>query len=198
MLLEMDTLVLQKWLYKIAIVLLIIGALNWLAVGLSGINPLERLTGTNSPIARFVYILVGVSALLVMFNRDTYLPFLGETVLPCGALTEHTPENADTQIEVQTTPLAKVLYWAAEPSTEGLKKLEDWRGAYMKYMNMGIATANKEGVAILKVRHPQPYTVPWKGRLEPHIHFRTCGENGMMSRIETVFLSDGRVEGFQD
>lgn len=193
----MDTLVLQKWLYKFAIVLLIIGSLNWLFVGAVGINPLEKLTGSNSPLARLIYIFVGVSALLIMFNRDTYLPFLGETVMPCAALAEHTPENADTQVEVLVTPEAKVLYWAAEPSTEGLKKLDDWRGAYLKYMNMGITVANKEGVAVLKVRHPQPYTVPWKGRLEPHIHFRICGNNGMLSRIKTIFLSDGRIEGFQ-
>ena len=176
-------------------VFLIVGALNWLSVGLLNSNPLETAVGKY--IARGVYVLVGVSALLVMFNRDTYLPFLGETVLPCSALADSVPENADTQIEVKVEPLAKVLYWASEPSTEGLKRLTDWRGAYMKYMNMGVTKANAEGVAVLRVRHPQAYTVPWKGRLEPHVHFRICGENGMLSRIKTVFLSDGQVEGFQ-
>ncbi len=192
----MDASYFQKFVFKIAIILLIIGALNWLSVGVFKINPLEKVTGTNSWIARTIYFLVGASALYIMFNRDTYLPFLGETVLPCAALAEHTPENADIQLEVKVPPRAKVLYWAAEPSTEGLKKLNDWRGAYLKYMNMGVTTANSQGVAVLRVRHPQPYTVPWKGRLEPHIHFRICGDNGMLSRIKTVFLSDGHVEGF--
>jgi hypothetical protein len=63
-------------------------------------------------------------------------------------------------------------------------------------MNTGIVKANEEGIATLLVRRPQPYTVPFKGRLEPHIHFRVCNEDGMMSRIKTVYLSDGRVEGF--
>lgn len=111
---------------------------------------------------------------------------------------EQIPENADTQVEVQVEPGVKVLYWAAEPSTEGLKKLKDWRGAYMKYMNVGVVKANEDGIANLMVRRPQSYVVPWRGRLEPHIHYRVCSENGMMSRINTVFLSDGHVEAFVD
>jgi protocatechuate 3,4-dioxygenase beta subunit len=63
-------------------------------------------------------------------------------------------------------------------------------------MNVGVVTANADGVATLHIRHPQPYRVPFKGRLEPHIHFRICSDSGIMSRIKTVFLSDGHVEGF--
>jgi hypothetical protein len=53
-------------------------------------------------------------------------------------------------------------------------------------------------VAVLKVRPPQAYSVPFKGRLEPHIHFRICGETGILSRIKTVYVEDGRIEGFRD
>jgi len=72
----------QKLAYKIAMVLIIVGALNWLAVGAVGINPVEFVTGRRSTLTRTIYLLVGVSALCVMFNRDTYLPFLGETLMP--------------------------------------------------------------------------------------------------------------------
>jgi len=192
----MDTLFLQKLLFKLAMVVLIVGALNWLAVGTVGVNLVEKLLGHGTVASRGVYVLVGLCALAVMFNRDTYLPFLGETVMPCSALPEQIPENADTEIEVKVPPMSKVFYWAAEPSTERLKDVNDWRKAYLKYMNVGVVTANADGVATLHVRHPQPYKVPFKGRLEPHIHFRICSDSGMMSRIKTVFLSDGRVEGF--
>ncbi len=192
----MDELYLKKMLFKFAMVILIIGALAWLSIALFQYNPVEKLLGFRSPASRVVYGIVGLCALAIMFNRDTYLPFLGETVIPSSALPEQIPENADTQVEVKVEPGAKVLYWAAEPATEGLKKLKDWRGAYMKYMNVGVVRANEDGVANLMVRHPQPYSVPWKGRLEPHIHFRVCSEDGMMGRIKTVFLADGRVEGF--
>jgi hypothetical protein len=181
----------------IAILIVIIGAFNWLAIGLIKFNVLEKIFGANSIIPRLLYVIVGVSALLIAFDRDTYLPFLGPTVVPCSLIPERIPKGADTRIEVHVAPRSKVLYWAAEPATEGLKKINDWRGAYLEYMNAGATTANCDGVASLLVKNPQPYVVPWKGRLEPHIHFRVCSENGMMGRIKTVFM-DGRVEGFRD
>jgi len=94
---------------------------------------------------------------------------------------------------VYVRPGSKVLYWAAEPATEGLKKINDWRQAYLKFMNAGVVTANASGLATLYVRNPQPYIVPWKGRIEPHIHYRVCGgdSEGMMGRIETVYVSEG-------
>jgi uncharacterized membrane protein YuzA (DUF378 family) len=178
----------------VAIIFILVGALNWLGVGIIGVNVLERFVGKF--IARILYVLVGIAALSVAFNRDTYLPFLGETVMPCSILSEHIPKGADTSIAVNVTPGATVLYWAAEPETEGLKNIVDWRKAYLKFMNAGVVKADGNGDAILLVKAPQPYTVPWKGRLEPHIHFRVCGGDGIIGRIKTVYVSDGRVEGF--
>jgi len=179
-----------------SMVLLIVGALNWLVIGVAGVNVLEKLVGKL--LARVLYVLVGLAAVLIAFNRDTYLPFLGETVMPCAIIPEQIPKGADTTLTVNVTPGATVLYWAAEPETEGLKKIGDWRKAYLKFMNAGVVKANAEGEAVLLVRAPQPYTVPWKGRLEPHVHFRVCGEDGILARIKTVFVADGRVEGFTD
>jgi uncharacterized membrane protein YuzA (DUF378 family) len=193
----MDILYLQKWLYKLAIIILIIGALNWLSVGVAGVNFVETLLGRS--IARGIYIVVGIAALSIMFNRDTYLPFLGETVLPCGVIPESTPQGANTEMRVSDLPVgAKILYWAAEPETEGLKKTVDWRKAYLEFMNAGVTIVGQDGIAVLRVRKPQAYTVPWKGQIEPHIHFRICSADGMLARIKTVYVSDGRVEGFQD
>jgi uncharacterized membrane protein YuzA (DUF378 family) len=183
-------------LFLYAMVLLIVGALNWLIIGVAGVNVLEKLVG--KVVARILYVLVGLAALAVAFNRDTYLPFLGETVMPCSIMPQHIPKGADTSLTVNVRPGATVLYWAAEPETEGLKKIGDWRKAYLKFMNAGVVKANAQGDAVLLVRAPQPYTVPWKGRLEPHVHFRVCGDDGMLARIKTVFVADGRVEGFTD
>jgi uncharacterized membrane protein YuzA (DUF378 family) len=193
-----DLLYAQKIIHKIAIVLIIAGAINWLFIGAAGINLVEKIFGYRSPYAKGVYLLVGIAALTVMFHRDTYLPFLGETVMPCSALPEQIPEGADTQVQVDAPAGAKVLYWAAEHETEGMKKIQDWRQAYMKFMNVGVVLANGDGKATLYVRKPQAYTVPMAGRLEPHIHYRICGEGGMLASIKTVFLSDGRTEAFVD
>jgi uncharacterized membrane protein YuzA (DUF378 family) len=193
MLLEM-----QAFVFMISIVFIIVGALNWLAIGVAKVNVLELVFGKSSIIPRILYVIVGVSALAIMFDRDTYLPFLGPTAIPSSLIPERVPEGADTTIEVSVKPGSKVMYWAAEPATDGLKKINDWRGAYLEYMNAGVTIANQDGTAFLLVKNPQPYSVPWKGRLEPHIHFRVCQKDGLMERIQTVYMADGRVEGFVD
>lgn len=192
---ESDMLYIRKKMFKIAMILILIGALNWLLIGLFQFNIVEVLLGRGM-IARAIYIIVGISALCIMFDRDTYLPFLGETVLPCSLLPDRVPPGASKEVHVTAPPGAKILYWAAEPAMENLKQINDWKIAYAKFENAGVTHADVNGYAILKVRSPQAYVVPWKGRLEPHVHFRICGDNGMMSRIKTVFLADGRVEGF--
>ena len=189
----------QKLAYKIAMALIIVGALNWLVIGAVGINPVEFIAGRRSTLTRTIYLLVGVSALCIMFNRDTYLPFLGETLVPCSVLDTHIPQGATLEVQVQVAPGSKVLYWAAEPATDHLKNVNNWQQAYLKYENAGVTVANESGLAILKVRPPQPYTVPMKGKLEPHVHFRVCGgADGFLGRIKTVFINDWHVEGFVD
>jgi uncharacterized membrane protein YuzA (DUF378 family) len=185
----------KKLLQKIAIVLLIIGSLNWGLVGGFRVNLVERILGKGSILARLIYILVGIAALFLAFNRDTYLPFLGESVFPCSVLPDQIPAGATRSIQVNVQPGAKVVYWASEPSDGS--SIPTYKGAYREYQNAGVTTADATGVATLKVREPQPYTVPFKGRLDSHIHFRVCGPTGFIGRIKTIFLADGRIEGFR-
>jgi uncharacterized membrane protein YuzA (DUF378 family) len=186
-------------LQKVALALLIAGALNWLFIGAFNTNLLQGIFGLNV-FTRTIYVLVGFAAVFLMFRRDFYLPFLGETVFPCANLEDRKPSGADISVSVQTHPLAKVIYWAAEPTTEELKNIHDWKKAYSAYENVGITTASETGAAILIVRKPQPYTVPFRGRLEPHIHYRICEEGGMMGPVRTVFIADAgsndAIEGF--
>lgn len=191
---DSSLLIMEKKLFKIAIVLLIAGGLNWLSVGLFNTNFVESVIG--STLGRIVYVFVGIAALAIMFNRDTYLPFLGETVLPCTTIPERVPPGATKELRVPAPAGSKVLYWAAEPAMEELKQLQSWEQAYKKYENAGVTTTDSTGIAILKVRNPQPYLVPFKGRLEPHVHFRICDGTGLLGRVKTVFVSDEHIEGF--
>jgi uncharacterized membrane protein YuzA (DUF378 family) len=188
---------LQKLLFKIAMVLLIIGGINWLLIGSFNFDLVHYIFG-NSIFAKFIYILVGISALLIMFDRDTYLPFLGPMVAPCSVLENREPPGATKEIRVVVEPNVKILYWAAEPASEKLEKVNSWKQAYLNYENAGVATSNGEGVAILKIREPQPYKVPFKGILKPHIHFRVCGEAGWMGKINTISVNKNEIEGFED
>jgi uncharacterized membrane protein YuzA (DUF378 family) len=190
----MNSLVWQKMVFKVAMIFVLVGALNWLSIGVLNTNFVESVFGKT--LSRGIYILVGVAAISMMFNRDTYLPFLGDTVLPCTTIPERVPPGATKEVRVPASPGSKVLYWAAEPAMEELKQIPDWQQAYNKFENAGVVTTDSTGIAILKVRNPQPYTVPFKGQLPPHVHFRICDGSGMLGRVKTVFLDDQHIEGF--
>jgi uncharacterized membrane protein YuzA (DUF378 family) len=51
----------------IAMALLIIGGLNWASVALFGIDWVATIFGDGTPIARLVYIVVGLSALYAIY-----------------------------------------------------------------------------------------------------------------------------------
>lgn len=54
----------MKILYYIALTLVIIGALNWLLIGLFNFDLVATLFGTMSILSRIVYVLVGISGIL--------------------------------------------------------------------------------------------------------------------------------------
>lgn len=186
----------QAWIHKLAIIFIIVGALVWFVIGLTKVNLVERFVG-RAWFARSIYIAVGLSAVYLMFNRDTYLPFLGETVIPNGALPEKTPERWTVSQAVDVPANTKIVFWASEPASEG-GAMKGPAEAYGQYENAGVTISSADGKATLKVRSPQSYSVPVRGILDPHIHYRIYTSDGMLGRIKTVFLKDGSVEGFSD
>lgn len=188
---------LQKKFHMIVIALVLVGGVNWLAVGVTG-KDLVRLV-VSPKVASVVYIIVGLAALGLLFQRDIYLPFLGETLVPAGALAPKSPQGANDQVTITTKPGAKVIYWASEPNPTAGAEMPSWKEAYGSYENSGVAVADDRGKALLRFRGPpQAYSVPMHGRLDPHVHFRVADDNGFVGRVQTYFLKDGRVEGFAD
>ena len=51
----------------IALILLIVGGVNWLLVGAFDFDLVATLFGAMSPLSRIVYILVGLAALYTLF-----------------------------------------------------------------------------------------------------------------------------------
>ncbi len=63
----------MKAIDTIALVLIIIGAINWGLVGIFNFNLVEAIFGGLSVITRIIYILVGISGLWgikLIFNKD--------------------------------------------------------------------------------------------------------------------------------
>ncbi len=62
----------MKVIDTIALVLIIIGAINWGLVGIFNFNLVEAIFGAMSVISRIIYILVGISglwAIKLLFDR---------------------------------------------------------------------------------------------------------------------------------
>jgi len=59
----------MKAVYAIATVLLVVGGLNWGLVGLLGFDVVATLFGVGSIISSIIYVLVGLSALFVVFGK---------------------------------------------------------------------------------------------------------------------------------
>ncbi|MBU6232215.1 MAG: DUF378 domain-containing protein [Patescibacteria group bacterium] len=60
----------MKAIHVIAFVLLVIGGLNWLLVGL-GFNLVDAIFGAGSVLSTIIYILVGISALWLVFTHKS-------------------------------------------------------------------------------------------------------------------------------
>ena len=196
----MDHSYLMKKLYMVGVLLLIVGGFNAGVGVLTGTDFISSLFGRRSIMTNALFLGMSLAALALAFSRDFYLPFLGKTVMPCSILTPSVPEGADTKMNVHVRPGAKVMYWAAEPTNEDLKGIQDWRKAYLGFRNAGVAVADANGHVELAVRTPQAYTVPMKGKLNAHVHYRVCGDDGMVDRVETTFLNSAAplAEGFVD
>jgi uncharacterized membrane protein YuzA (DUF378 family) len=58
---------------QVALVLVVVGALNWGLVGALEVNAVDKVTGLvvkdNKNVNRAVYVLVGLAALLVAYNK---------------------------------------------------------------------------------------------------------------------------------
>jgi uncharacterized membrane protein YuzA (DUF378 family) len=192
---DASKLYMQKKINMISIFLVLVGGINWLTAVFMKRDAVS--TFLPKTLAKIVYVLVGLAALYLVTKRDVYLPFLGETVLPCAAFAARTPDNANQEITITTLPNTKVIYWASEPKGDASGNLEDWDTAYNEFTNSGVAISDEKGNAILRFRgKPQAYKVPFKGTIKPHVHFRICEKYGMIGPVQIYYLENGTIEKF--
>ena len=169
-------------------IMLIAGGIIHGANALTDSNVLLRAFGSNP--SRVIMCILCVAAILLMTELDFYLPFLGDAVFPDGLLADNVhPHGADTVSDIVVPPGSKVIFWAAEPCMDKCDaSIMAW-DAYDGYKNSGIATAGPDGIAQLRFKGPQSYSVPRKSdALNPHVHYRYFTSSGMMSKVYTVSL----------
>ena len=198
----MDQAFIQKksmmvYLHMICVILVLVGGFNWGLQGFLNFNLVKFINENtfNSPVfENGVYILVGISALYLASNRNTYLPFLGDTVIAPSLIHDIGVErkNATVVVEVDAEGASSVMYWAADPLTgekDGEKFAYD---AYGEFKNAGVAEVIN-GKATLKVECPQKYWVKkfgvMKKTLPKHVHYRLIYPTGWVSEVLTKKLN---------
>ena len=195
----------------IAIAAIIAGGINWFAVAF-GYNLVDLL---NSALSRFfkkqlslnkvIYFIVGISAIVLAFDRTLWLPFLGESVLPSVLIplsSNSATANATNSmhVKVHVKPNTKVAYWAARPGSDpetpviespegrpsGPRTVTD---AYDKFDNSGVVMSDASGTATISFEKGTEYIVPSGRQLKSHVHYRELsGEYGMIGPVQTVFV----------
>jgi hypothetical protein len=153
-------------------------------------NPLLWVVRTPKNL-KLWYIVIGLITIWVAFKRETYLPFLGECVLPQTVLKSGSNVVGDKMVEVDVAApgVDQIVWWASKPSDSPTPNPDVWK-AYDDYMNSGVVNV-VNGVAKISFLCPQEYTVQktfMKKHLKKHIHFREVGKNGMLGAIKTVYV----------
>ena len=177
------------WMTKfrmLLIVLVIIGAFNWggYAFDYNLVDLLATKVNNESlHIDKIIYISIAISAFLLAIRKDTWLPFLGWTVMPSAMIPlKPPPNNANIKIQIKVSPNAKVIYWAAYGNDKNQHVID----AYKDYSNSGVIMSDANGIAELSIMEGSGYRVPYR-TIERHIHYRVfCTLPGMLGPVKTV------------
>lgn len=185
------------YVHMICVILVLVGGLNWGLQGLLNFNLVKFINENtfNSPVfENGVYIVVGISALYLASKRNTYLPFLGDTVLAPSLIHDTGVErkNATVVVEVDAEGASSVMYWAADPLNGGSDGEKFAYDAYGEFKNAGVAEVIN-GKATLRVECPQKYWVKkfgiMKKTLPKHVHYRLIYPTGWVSEVLTKKLN---------
>jgi hypothetical protein len=140
-------------------------------------------------------ISAAVAAFILVFQKDFWLPFLGDTVLPLELIpVQDLKQDADTVVQVDAPPKSKVIFWAAKKfgGAMDVSAAVSPKVAYGDFSNSGVVLADDTGKATLKVSSPRPYSV---GKtlgpkvLPSHVHYRIADPAGAwIGPVQTVFV----------
>jgi hypothetical protein len=151
--------------------------------GFNAFNKFDSMIGID--VSKLIYFITGISIILLATNKYTWLPFLGDTVIP-SILIPETKNVGDTTIKIKITPNTKVAYWSALPSTNKKPYVDI---AYGNYSNAGVSKSDKDGIATLTFNKGTGYIVPSGKFIKPHIHYRELTtEYSMIGPVKTIFI----------
>jgi len=184
----------EAHLYFILKIIVIIGALNWGLIALDKkynmVELFSSLFGNYKEyVEKFIYIIITLSAVYVMLQRKTYLPFLDASIVPVSRfLSESKQKDFELEIVLDAKGGEKVIYWASNKKDPKDKSLNYWNKAYGNYDNSGISLVDKNGKAKIYVKCPQQYYVKFGKVIPKHVHYRIVTA-GKLGEVKTLNLS---------
>jgi len=146
-------------------------------------DKIDSFTGLT--ISKLIYFLTGFSIIYLAIKKQTWLPFLGETIIPSSLIPE-THNEGNTSIKIKIKPYTKVAYWSSLPSLDEKPSVDK---AYGNYSNAGVSKSDKDGFAILTFNKGSGYIVPSGRYIKPHIHYRELNtEYSMIGSVKTIYF----------
>jgi uncharacterized membrane protein YuzA (DUF378 family) len=179
--------------HMILVALVLIGGINWgtTALGYNLVamlaNSVNNYFKTNTHLDTVIYLTVAIAAIILLFKRNTWLPFLGLTAFPSQIFVPNkVNKNGSFVVKVNVTPNTRIAYWASKPqSSEQIPQVEQ---AYDDFSNSGVTKSNSKGVAKLLVDPGTSYIVPSGREIPRHVHYRELDKPyGMMGEIKTTY-----------
>jgi uncharacterized membrane protein YuzA (DUF378 family) len=168
--------------------LVLIGAINWglHAFGFNLVDWLSKfvnsLVNRNLNLDKIIYIVVAIAGIMLAINRNTWLPFLGKSVLPPTLVPLISNANANIQLPIKTKPNSKIAYWAAFNKSMD----QDVITAYADYSNSGVVMSDENGNAVLSIKEGAEYIVPSGKTIRRHVHYRIIEPDAMMGKVMTI------------
>lgn len=143
----------------------------------------------NKNIKKIILSLISLYALYLLFDIKTYLPFLGETVLPSKLLCDNKNDNNIINnnnlihLKIKTDmDTEKIIWWAADKE-DNRKVINNPKEAYKNYNNSGISLVNN-GYSEVVLLCPKSYTAGGR-ELPKHLHYRESKKD-ILGDVKTI------------
>lgn len=119
----------NAYIYILLKIIVIIGALSWGLLAIDKKYNIVEMVGSLLPteysesFQKTIYIIFMLSAVYIMLQRKTFLPFLDVSIAPLNRfLKESKQKDFELEVVVNAKGSQKVLYWASNKELEKIKR----------------------------------------------------------------------------
>jgi len=159
-------------LHLFMIILVLIGSLTWGLIGTMNYNLIHNILFGNTIAKKIAYTLIGISGIYLALCRNTYWPYLGESVFP-NHLFQHCPMPTEGKEIMISTPYPNtaLVYWVKNEKDGSL-------------FNSAVSKTNNLGLAKIVLAEPDKKDVPGYWIIPKEIFYRAIVGTGMLSKVE--------------